>query len=131
MVIGSPNFPALSRLYVGSEKGLAFVSDWRIAANVYAPFGANLFAAGYTLYGSVFAGSFNGSGDAAIHYDRAVVSGGLCNPPGQSTCTSCKDCGNQACNGGACGSCTSDDQCCAPLRCDTDSGQCVGVKGVH
>lgn len=32
-------------------------------------------------------------------------------------CASCRDCNNQACIGGKCGSCTQNSDCCAPLVC--------------
>ncbi len=44
---------------------------------------------------------------------------------GTSTgCKTCLDCSGQACNGGVCGKCTTSDQCCAPMICDTASGTC-------
>jgi hypothetical protein len=44
-------------------------------------------------------------------------------PPVDEGCQSCRDCQNQACNGGVCGSCQSDGDCCAPLQCA--GGTCV------
>ena len=41
-------------------------------------------------------------------------------PPG---CNTCLDCQGQACNGGACGSCSSSSDCCAPLTCLNGSCQ--------
>jgi hypothetical protein len=38
-------------------------------------------------------------------------------------CGTCKDCGNQACVNGTCGSCTTNADCCAPLICQ--GGTCV------
>lgn len=132
LVVGSPNYPALSRTYFGGASGLSFSSSWRIGGNVYAAYGPVSFASGYTMYGALFAGDFSASGDSAIHYDRAVVGGGLCTPPGGApdgggtggggTCGTCKDCANQACVSGKCGSCTSSDQCCPPFTCQ--NGTC-------
>jgi len=42
-------------------------------------------------------------------------------PPPQ--CNTCLDCNGQACNGGSCGSCQSNSDCCAPLLCK--GGTCV------
>ncbi len=42
-------------------------------------------------------------------------------------CTSCRDCANQACNGGTCGACRADSDCCAPLQCWM--GRCVVIPG--
>ena len=36
---------------------------------------------------------------------------------GDIPCNSCRDCNNQACVNGVCGSCTTHGQCCAPLIC--------------
>jgi hypothetical protein len=41
--------------------------------------------------------------------------GGDAAPP--TGCNTCLDCKGQACVGGACGGCTTSDQCCAPLEC--------------
>ena len=52
-----------------------------------------------------------------------------CNQPppdgGTGGCNTCLDCNGQACNGGMCGACTNSSQCCAPLLCNTQTGQCV------
>jgi cytoskeletal protein CcmA (bactofilin family) len=125
LMVGCPNYPALSRTYIGSPAGLAFTGASQLGGNVYAAYGEVQFSGGLTVYGSVFAGDVEAVGGATIHYDRAVLGGELCPTPGGGSCQTCKDCGNQACIGGACGSCTSDDQCCAPLVCQ--SGQCVDV----
>ncbi|HEX4406912.1 MAG TPA: hypothetical protein VH560_18870, partial [Polyangia bacterium] len=42
---------------------------------------------------------------------------------GAPGCNSCKDCGNQACVNGACGTCRTSSDCCSPLICK--SGSCV------
>ena len=131
--IGSPSYPALSRTYVGgsaSGSSLSITANWQIGGNVYAAYGAVSFESPYTMYGSLVAGDFSHTNTAAIHFDRAVLSGGLCPPAsgadgGVPTCGSCKDCGNQACVSGTCGACTSSDQCCPPLVCQ--GGSCVVV----
>jgi hypothetical protein len=87
------------------------------------------------MYGAVFAGDYHSTSNTKIHYDRAATKlGDECpvTPPsgssdggstGPAGCGSCRDCGNQACVGGKCGSCTDSAQCCSPLRCVL--GTCV------
>lgn len=121
--IGSPNYPALSRFYIGSPQGFGISQSARLGAFFYAPYGLVSSSAPLTVYGGIFAGDFQNSQDTDIHYDRAILDvGGDC---GGGGCTSCYDCGNQACINGVCGSCTDSSQCCAPLVCD--NGTCVDV----
>jgi hypothetical protein len=131
LVIGSPNYPALSRTYVGGVDKLTFSQNVRIAGEFYAASSELVdWSAQNDIYGSVFAGNFKSSNTTKIHYDRGVLqAGGSCPPPpagdggGGSGCGSCKDCGNQACINGACGACGSSDDCCSPLICI--NGSCV------
>jgi hypothetical protein len=124
VVIGSPNYPALSRTYFATTTGVGLGSSWQVGGNVYAAYGPVAFGAGFSMYGGLFAGDFVASGNSTIHYDRAVVSGGLCTPPpSTTTCGSCTDCGNQACVNGTCGACTTSADCCAPLVCESGSCQ--------
>jgi hypothetical protein len=44
-------------------------------------------------------------------------------PPVEGGCTSCRDCQNQACNAGVCGSCQTNADCCSPLECT--NGVCL------
>lgn len=123
--IGSPNYPALSRFYIGGATGFRISSDSRLGAFFYAGYGQVGSSAPLEVYGGVFAGDFQNSGATKVHYDRAILDvGGTCDQPG---CETCQDCGNQACNGGTCGPCTDDSQCCAPLQCDQSTGQCYAV----
>jgi hypothetical protein len=138
--MGSQNYPALTRMYIAGTGTLTFSS----AANIY----GNLYDAGHiglqsgtTVYGSLYAGSLEGSADLTIHYDRQVdvqgktcppppggnpgTDGGIITPPGG--CGSCKDCNNQACINGACGMCTTDADCCPPLKCN--QGVCGLIVG--
>jgi hypothetical protein len=140
LVIGSPNYPALSRTYVGGTAKLAFSQDVRIAGEFYAANSALVdWSAHNDIYGAVFAGNFKSSQVTTIHYDRGVLQagsecpgpgsvpdGGTGAPDGSSTkdsgaggggCKTCDDCGNQACINGACGACTTDADCCSPLQC--------------
>jgi hypothetical protein len=142
LVIGSPNYPALSRTYVGGADKLTFSQDVRIGGEFYAAQSQLVdWSAKNEIYGSVFAGNFKSSQQTTIHYDRGVLrAGGSCQPPakgadggvggpggdggvGGPSCGSCKDCGNQACINGQCGACQTNADCCAPLICS--QGTCV------
>jgi len=92
------------------------------AGDFYLPNGPLTTMANTNMYGSIFAHDYlQSSGNFNLHYDKASASSNsVCPPPAGKGCSSCLDCSNQACVGapsGTCGSCTSDSQCCAPLRC--------------
>ena len=131
LVIGSPNYPALSRTYVGGADTLRLSADVRLGGELYAANALVDWSASNDIYGAIFAGSFKASAATRIHYDRGVLGAGTPCPPiglidaGTPTCGSCKDCGNQACVQGACGACTNSGQCCGPLQCV--NGSCVPV----
>lgn len=55
--------------------------------------------------------------------DRAVVDAGRPDSAQPPQCTTCQECGNQACVSGSCGACTDSAQCCPPLVCM--QGVCV------
>lgn len=116
LMLGSSDAPRKVRLYVGGTT-LNLQGASVAAGNVYAPH-ANLTTggSGLVLHGSLFVGSVNPNGDLEIHYDRGVTaSASECEPP--QGCTSCLDCGGQACHAGACGSCATDADCCSPYVC--------------
>jgi hypothetical protein len=122
--IGSPNYPALSRTYVGGSAALVISSNVTLATNLYDPTALITWSAPVEVYGAVVAGDFVASQVVKIHYDRQVVQAGQDCPSAGSpdggtavTCTTCKDCNNQACVNGTCGPCTDSSQCCAPLQC--------------
>jgi hypothetical protein len=144
LTIGSPNYPAMSRTYVGGAQELVLTSDSVLATNLYAPLARTRFTSNTTVFGSVFSGDFVAESEFTVHYDRHVVAlGGDCPKPGGGPggdagtlpdgapnldggssvdggaggCGSCRDCGNQACINGSCSSCTASSQCCAPLVC--------------
>jgi hypothetical protein len=134
LTIGSPNYPALTRTYVGSTSGVGFSAGTSIGGNIYAAYGLVTWSAGTDAYGSVFAGDFSASAATRIHYDAAVLQAGAGCPPsgghatgdGGTGCSSCRDCLNQACINGQCGSCRTDADCCAPLVCS--DGTCVSTQ---
>jgi hypothetical protein len=129
VTLGNPNYPALMRVYVGTTGTLVFSQVAKIAADFYAMYAHPVsWSQVATVYGSVYVGDFIGSQATAIHYDRAALSSAQGCPSAPSdaggpSCQTCSDCGNQACVNGACGSCTDDAQCCAPLQCQ--NGTCV------
>jgi hypothetical protein len=135
--MGSPNYPAQMRMYVGGTGACGQAADSIHFTGPNNSFAGNVFsAAGYfsssasVNYGSLITGSYSNSAASTIHYDRAVlglgtrVCGGDLDAGTPPACTSCRDCNNQACVGNQCGACTSDSQCCAPLVCNTASGTC-------
>ncbi len=87
IVIGSPNYPALSRTYVGGTDKLSFSQDARIGGEFYAANSALVdWSAREAICGSVFAGNFKSSQETIIHYDRGVLNAGkTCTPPTGAT----------------------------------------------
>jgi hypothetical protein len=77
------------------------------------------------MYGSIFMNYLDASGVLKVHYDKGAVGPNECPPPPTGgSCESCRDCGNQACVNNTCGACTTDSQCCPPLRCGP-GGSCI------
>jgi hypothetical protein len=115
MSLGNIESPAQLRVYVaGSPVDMSAPS--KTAGNYYLPNSVFSSPSNLDLYGAIFAKSFEGQG--AVHYDRGVLSAGSsCGGPPGGGCSSCRDCGNQACVGGKCGACTTSSECCAPLVC--------------
>lgn len=126
LILGSPNFPALSRTYIGGASTLLLSGEaGRLAGNIYAADAPVDVTSHLALYGGLYAKTFTNSETAEIHFDRGVLSAGNdCNsPPPPAGCGSCKDCNNQACIAGKCDKCADSSQCCAPLVCV--DGTCV------
>lgn len=124
MSIGSPNYPALTRVYLGGVgTSLTITNDVLYGGFLYLARGRFQASNPITVYGGIIAGEFRNSGSTTIHYDRQVLESGDVCPPDGDGCETCADCGNQACNDGVCGECTSDADCCAPLECE--NGTCV------
>jgi hypothetical protein len=120
--IGNPNWPALTRVYLSTTGSFELSSSILISGNIWVGYGTVLWTSDSDMFGALFANDVNVQSPMRIHYDQAVVgAGSACPPP--TGCTTCKDCNNQACNGGTCGNCTTDADCCAPLTCQM--GQCA------
>jgi hypothetical protein len=126
--VGSQSNPARARTYVGGST-VNLQSASTVAGNVYAPHAVLTLgaAAPATLYGAAFVSSLSAAADLTIHYDQAIMTPSAtpaCPAPG--ACTTCNDCGGQACNSSTCGACADSSQCCPPLVCGPQ-GTCVGV----
>lgn len=143
--IGSTNAPASTRVYVGGTTDLVVSSSLLIAGNLWAGNAKVIWESETEAFGAIFANNFESKSLLQLHYDRNVVKkGDDCPKPPPPTadagvpdtasapvcgqvkkaCTSCGDCGNQACNGGSCGgTCASSADCCSPLVCV--AGCCV------
>ncbi|MFO0558734.1 MAG: hypothetical protein U0269_12025 [Polyangiales bacterium] len=140
---GSTNYPALTRVYIGGTTGFQVSNTADLGANFYVPNGSVQSSAPLEVFGAVFAGDFQTSNRVSVHYDRQVLrAADDCTPRipsgsdagvgdasasdgGGPSCTSCRDCANQACIGGACGMCRTSADCCSPLQCF--NGRCVDV----
>jgi hypothetical protein len=132
--LGDVTHAALTRVYVGgggddAGGGFTLSADATLSANIYAPSAVVEIASDFVLRGAIFAQALQFSGNFAIHYDTAVLqvsqtSG--CQPPAGS-CMTCNDCAGAtpACKGGQCVPCVTTSDCCAPLECNTSSGQCL------
>lgn len=121
--LGDAANPARVRLYVGGNGTLELSGGGVFAGNVYAPRAELVSSAALEAFGSLFVRRVALSDQLIIHYDTAVLDNGAECPPTDGGCDSCLDCRNQACNGGSCGACVDDGDCCAPLFCV--GGTCV------
>jgi hypothetical protein len=125
-LVGSPANPARARTYVGGTGTVNLQGASQLAGNLYAPQAELVLggSAATTLFGSIFAARLSASADLTVHFDEAVLTQNgstTCALP--TGCTTCRDCGGQACNSGTCGGCADSTQCCAPLVCR--AGACV------
>jgi hypothetical protein len=154
VTIGDKARPAATRVYVAGD--VVMSGQLSIAANLYLP--NTVFAGKNTveMWGALYAKGLSLDGALTVHYDEAILevpgcaggssgaggagqggngqSGNGQSGNGQSGapgCTSCKGCDNPtpACNGGTCGPCTRNSDCCPPLACDTTTGVCVVPGG--
>lgn len=141
--LGSANYPALMRVYVGGSQPFVVSSTIIVATNLWAGNSSVTWESNSDMFGALFAGDLLVKSNFNMHHDTAVVTAGAtCSPPGgapdagapdagggdasasadgggATPCGSCKDCGNQACvqPAGVCGTCTTSAQCCSPLVC--------------
>jgi hypothetical protein len=140
--LGSPQYPALTRLYIGGTQTLDIQSTLKVGGEIWAGNATVRWESESDVWGAIFAGDLQVVSNLNLHHDQGItVAGGGCEPPpggsgagggngaggtgGGMTCSSCKDCGNQACVNGACGACTTSADCCSPLMCE--NGKCVYI----
>lgn len=120
---GSLDAPSKVRVYTGGSRfGLAGSAE--LGGNFYAPNADIQLASAFKMSGAIFGNELSFAGGFDIRYDEAVLDVQGCEKPGGG-CNSCNDCpaSTPACKGGTCGACTSNADCCSPLRCS--NGQCV------
>jgi hypothetical protein len=124
VTIGADAAPARTRLYFAGAGQTNLSGNLRFAGNLYAPATVVAAAGAIEAYGSLFVRRLEAAAPVTVHYDTSVLqAAGSCPGPAPTTCTTCADCNNQACVGGACGDCTHDGDCCPPLTCYL--GRCV------
>lgn len=144
---GSVDNPANVRMYLGGDDDMTWTGDFSIGGNIYAPEVDLTLTDDAEIFGSLFVKNLTATNKLTVHYDREVLNagdectstgtggggdgnngtnnstnGGGGNNGGPDMCMDCRDCLNQSCNDGVCGSCDSNDDCCAPLLCL--QGQC-------
>ena len=120
--IGDKERAAKTRVYVGG-KG-TFTSPTEFAGNLYLPNHTLQVQNQLEVWGSLFVGGLNIVSPLTVHYDEAILLIDGCPDP-NSQCEDCHDCINPkpACIDGWCAACSSDDDCCPPLKCLPD-GHC-------
>lgn len=74
--LGDPNYPSRVRTYVGGTEDIVFSASSEFGGNLYAPRADVTFAASAVLYGALFANNVAFTGNASVHFDRAVRSAG-------------------------------------------------------
>lgn len=131
--LGRATRPSAVRFYIAGDRGFTLAGASGFVGNVYAP-RAPVTIAGYmSLNGSLFAQRIATGGDLDVHYDRAVLHAGETCPDVPLPSGGCMGCGAgvcrsaQACVSGRCGMCRTDGDCCAPLLCETRTGECLPI----
>lgn len=130
---GNRDAPARVRVYMGGSRNINLSAGSVFGGNIYAPESALVPSGAFEVFGAVFVRDFNPSGPVLIHHDIAILNASDdCAPSGggggtTTSCSTCNDCGGQACKGGSCGACSAPSDCCAPLFCR--AGKCVYEAG--
>jgi hypothetical protein len=116
---GDPERPAAVRIYTGTSAPITVSGGGTFVGNLYAPRAPVTLTGEAEVFGSIFAGSVTATGDATVHYDRAILEAGDgCELPPPTMCGGCGECtGGEACIEGMCAACQDDGDCCAPLVC--------------
>ncbi len=143
--LGSPNYPASTRLYLGGEDGMTLSGESQIGANIYAVPGMLMIEDSLDMYGALYATDAVFESELFIHYDRHVLqSGQACPDPDDDDDGDNGDDDNGDDDNGdddngdddngdddepVCyhdgESCDGDDDCCAPLICDQETNTCT------
>src|SRR5262249_8743561 len=80
--LGSPNYPALTRLYIGSDKELDIQSGLIVEAEIWAGNEKVIWERNSCLLGSLFAGELQVVSEFKPHHDQGVTrAGDSCPPP--------------------------------------------------
>lgn len=74
--LGSANYPALMRMYIGGDNGLVVNNRLRAAANVYAVPGGVTNENRTEIFGALYTQQFSSQTEAQFHYDRRVATVG-------------------------------------------------------
>src|SRR5262249_50070098 len=86
---GSPNYPAMTRVYIGGTNGFSISAGSLFGAFFWAGNGPVATSGAVEVFGGVFAGDFHASADVKVHYDLAVQElPGDCHHP-HNGCDSC------------------------------------------
>ena len=139
VVLGSPSYPASTRLYVGGDDGLLIEDAADVGGNIYVVPGTIELQDELDIFGAIYGQNVLFQDNVAIHYDRQVAqSGEYCPEPDDDNGDN-GDNGNGDDNGDngngenddpgpqcslADESCTDDEDCCAPLICDDETETC-------
>ncbi len=130
---GSIERPAASRIYLGTNQGIALSGDGVFVGNLYAPrAGLSTSQNPLVIYGSLFTKDIRAI-NLEVHYDRAINEAGRdCPapmPPGTGGSGGAGGAGGAGGSPGMCrlkgGTCASDMDCCAPFACQ--GGQCSQI----
>lgn len=73
VVVGDPDAPARTRIYVGGAGSLNLSANATVAGNLYAPLVDLAVSAPLELYGAAFVHQLVNSAAVDIHYDRAIT----------------------------------------------------------
>ncbi|MFP4599964.1 MAG: hypothetical protein ACLFVJ_17030 [Persicimonas sp.] len=76
LTLGSPNYPALMRVYVGGPNGVRTNNPLRVAANLYAVPGGLDTNNEIEVFGAVYAQDMVSNNEVDLHYDRRVTTVG-------------------------------------------------------
>jgi hypothetical protein len=103
--LGNPNFPALTRLYIGSGQSLDVQGGLIVGAEIWAGNAKVLWESNSDAFGALFAGDLQVLSTLNLHHDQGVVRAGAgCPPPGSSGTGGATGSGGSGGSGGAGGS---------------------------